>query len=208
RRAARSRRGSSRPGPSGRPGGSGGGGAYPRRARGGARRGGRRPGRARGRRGTAPRARAPGRRGRRGGAGGRRGGGAGAGGRGGDRGAGAGGEVGERSGRGGDDRAVLDRPGDAQVRVARAVEGPEVAADVVDREPLDVGARADDALAERVVLEQKATGDVVGVDLDALLVVVLVDLLEHQLALELDVGEPRPGQELAEHVERRRDQLG
>jgi len=50
---------------------------------------------------------------------------------------------------------VLDRAGDAQVGIARAVERPEVAAHVVDREPLDVGARADDALAERVVLDTR-----------------------------------------------------
>ena len=135
-----------------------------------------------------------------------RAGGRGRGGR--DLGARPGGQVSERAGGGGDHRAVLDRPGDAQVGVARAIERAEVAAHVVDREPLDVGARADDALAQRVVLEQQAARDVIGIDLDALLVVVFVDLLEHQLALELDVGEPRAGQQLAEHVERRRGQRG
>jgi hypothetical protein len=124
------------------------------------------------------------------------------------RGARPGGHRVERARRGGDDRAVLDRAGDAQVGVARAVERGEVAAHVVEREPLDVGARADDALAERVVLEHQAARDVVGVDLDALLVVVLVELLEDELALELDVGELRARQQLAEDVDRGVDQLG
>ena len=103
---------------------------------------------------------------------------------------------------------MLDRPGDAQVRVARAVEAREVAAHVGEREPLDVAARADDALAERVVLEDEAARDVVGVDLDAFLVVVLVDLLEDQGALELDVVEPRAAEQLAEELDRGGDVVG
>ena len=58
------------------------------------------------------------------------------------------------------------------------------------------------------MLERQTAGDVVGVDLDALLVVVLVELLEDELALELDVGETRTRQKLTEHVDRRVDQLG
>ena len=69
-------------------------------------------------------------------------------------------------------------------------------------ESLDIAAGADDALAQRVVVEDEAARDVVRVDLDAVLVVVLVDLLEDQRALELDLGESRAGQELAEQVDR------
>jgi hypothetical protein len=93
-----------------------------------------------------------------------------------------------------DDAAVLDRARDAQVCVFCAVERREVTANVGSGEPLDVGARPDDALAERVVFEHETAGDVVGVDLDAVLVVVLVDLFEDELALEVDVPEARVGE--------------
>src|SRR5205823_5787453 len=64
--------------------------------------------------------------------------------------------------------------------------------------------RADDALAERMVVEHEAARDVVRVDLDAVLVIVLVDLLEDELALELDIGESRTAEELPEQLDRRR----
>jgi hypothetical protein len=89
---------------------------------------------------------------------------------------------------------VLDGTCDAQVRVVRAVVLDEVALDVGEREPLDVAARTDDPLAERVLREHEATRDVVGVDLYAFLVVVLVDLLEDELAFELDIRKPRSAQ--------------
>ena len=50
----------------------------------------------------------------------------------------------------------------------------------------------------------EAARDVVGVDLGVVLVVVLVDLLEDERALELDIAEPRAAEQLAEQVERRR----
>ena len=78
------------------------------------------------------------------------------------------------------------------------------AVDVGEAEPLDVRARADDPLAEGVLVEDQAARDIVGVDLDAFLVVVLVDLLEDERPLELDVGEPRAAEQLAEQVDARR----
>src|SRR5205085_2373701 len=109
---------------------------------------------------------------------------------------------------GGDDLRMVDGAGDAEVGVRGAVVRVEVTADVLDREALDVRPRADDALAERVVLEGEAARDVVRVDLVALLVVVLVDLLEDERALELDVGEPRLAEQLAEQVDALLDVLG
>jgi hypothetical protein len=102
---------------------------------------------------------------------------------------------------------MLDRSGDAQLRVARAVERGEVAADVGVGEPRDVRARPDDPLTEGMPAEHQPAGDVVGVDLDVVLVVVLVDLLEDQGALELDIGESGPAHQLAEEPHRGGDVL-
>jgi hypothetical protein len=76
-----------------------------------------------------------------------------------------------------------------------------VTAHVGRREPLHVDAGPDDALAERVLAERQPAGDVVDVDLDVVLVVILAHLLEDERALELDVAEPRPGQELGQDRE-------
>jgi hypothetical protein len=104
-----------------------------------------------------------------------------------------------------DDAPVLDGPRHAQAAVLRTVELREVAAHVGGGEALDVLSRSDDALSERVILEREAARDVVRVDLDAILVVVLVDLLEDQGALELDLREPRARQQLAEEHDAGRD---
>lgn len=116
--------------------------------------------------------------------------------------------LGERLGGGIDHTLVLDRTRDAKVGVAGTIERREVAAHILRREPRDVGTRSDDSLAQRVVTEHQAAGDVVRVDLDAVLGVVLVDLLEDQGPLELDVGEPRAPDQLPEEADRRRDMLG
>ena len=108
-----------------------------------------------------------------------------------------------------DDGGVLDRPGDAQVRVPRAVE----------RMRSGGGRRASPNRSTLLrgpmmrwpsgcVAEHQPARDVVGVDLDAGLVVVLVDLLEDQRALELDVVEARPREQFAEQRDGVADQLG
>jgi hypothetical protein len=98
-------------------------------------------------------------------------------------------------------RRMVDRAGGDQDRVGRAVVAREVAAHVVVGEATHVVGRPDDALGQRVILEQEAARDVGAVDLGAALVVVLGQLLEDELALQLEVGEQRPREQLAEELD-------
>jgi hypothetical protein len=117
-------------------------------------------------------------------------------------------QAGHVAGGGAQHRLVLDRAGRDQDRVGRVVVAREVPAHVRVGEALHVLGRPDDPLGQRVALEQDPARDVSAVDLGAALVEVLGQLLEDELALELEVGEQRPPEQLAEQLHADLDQAG
>ena len=98
-----------------------------------------------------------------------------------------------------DDPLVIDvaggRDDDVRAEVARLVVG----GDVGDRDRADHVGGAEDPLAERVLAEDRLGEEVV--DAVGGLVLVHRDLLDHDLALGVDVGEGRPEEHLGEQVE-------
>ena len=68
--------------------------------------------------------------------------------------------------------------------------------------------RAGDREAERVRRVDEHPREVVGVDLPAVVVEVLADLLEHDPLLDVDVEEARPNQHVGEELARRGERLG
>ena len=103
---------------------------------------------------------------------------------------------------------VLERPGGAEDQVARPVRARVVIAQVVLAQSAHRLARAGDLLPERMSFEERPLGKVVDVDVAALLVDLVEDLLEDHLPLELDLLEERPRQHVAEHGERHVDPGG
>jgi len=98
------------------------------------------------------------------------------------------------------DGAQPDRTGDGEHHVRGAIEAPEVRADVARRETAHVLQRPGDRKPERVLAPDLLARLVVDVHVAPAIVEVFQNLLDDDLALEIDVLELRRAEQIAEDL--------